>query len=410
VIPVTREAVNSRDETSTTNAGDSGRVPIYLNAASTGPIPERAVRAMAAFNAKRAAPWTITLHDQLGTLSTTRALCARLIGARPDEIALVPNTSTGIHIAASALPIEQGQVILGHESEFPANVYPWLALARRSGIRYETVPLAANGLPDHDALLVRLARGDVGLVAMSWVSYLSGDRADLAAIGDACRAANAWFVVDAIQGLGAARLDVSRLPVDVLTCGGQKWLRGPWGSGFCYMRRELVQRLDPGTGGWLSVLGSEDLGRADPPELMYLKDARRFEVATLAYQDFVGLNASLEVFFETGAEHIEQRVTHLATRLAEGLARQRCVRLVTSLDPARRAGIVSCFALDPDVRSRLAAADVVYSARECTFRTLRGSLIRFSPHVYNTDDDINQAVAAIGDKSSATRRPVPQTS
>jgi selenocysteine lyase/cysteine desulfurase len=402
--------VGSRDETSTIVTSDGARDPIYLNAAATGPIPERAVRAMAAFNAKRATPWTITSDEQLGTLATARSLCARLIGARPDEIALVPNTSTGIHIAASALPIEAGRVILGHESEFPANVYPWLALTRRLHIRYETVPLAASGLPDHDALLARLARGDVGLVAMSWVSYLSGDRADLATIGDACRAANAWFVVDAIQGLGAARLDVSRLPVDVLTCGGQKWLRGPWGSGFCYMRRELVQRLDPGTGGWLSVQGSEDLGRADPPELLYLEDARRFEVATLAYQDFVGLNASLEVLFDTGAENIERRIAHLATRLAEGLATQRGVRLVTALDPARRAGIVSCFALDPAVRAQLSAADVVYSARECTFHKLRGSLMRFSPHVYNTDDDIDRTIAAVGGKSSAMRRPARQTS
>ncbi len=365
---------------------------IYLNAAGTGPLPRRTVDALAAFNAKRAAPWTITLDEQFGTLATARSLCARLIGASADEIALVPNTSTALHIAASILPLAPGRVILSHEAEFPANIYPWHARAHRDRRPYEVVPLGPDGLPDHDALVGRIATGDVGLVAISWVSYLSGDRADLAAIGAACRAAGAWFVVDAIQGVGAVPIDVSSLPIDVLACGAQKWLRAPWGTGFCYVRRALVTRLDPETGGWLSVQGSHDLGSIGAPRFAYLDDARRFEVATLAYQDFIGLNCSLDCLFEAGIDHVTGTIATLATRLADGIAANPAIRLLT---PARRAGVITAMVADPTTSDRLRAAGIFATARELTVGPRRGLILRFSPHVYNTVDEIDKVLTVL---------------
>jgi cysteine desulfurase / selenocysteine lyase len=364
---------------------------IYLNAAGTGPLPQRTVDALGEFNARRAKPWTITVDETFGTLAESRALCAQLIGAGADEIALVPNTSTGLHIASLTLPLASGRTILSHEAEFPANIYPWMARAHRDGRPYETIPLC-DGLPDHDALVRRIASGDVGLVAISWVSYLSGDRADLATIGAACREAGAWFVVDAIQGIGVVPLDVSRLPVDVVVAGAQKWLRAPWGTGFCYVRRPLITRLDPETGGWLSMNQSHDLSRITNARFTYLDDARRFEVATMAYQDFVGLNASLEILFETGVTAVARTVSALASRLAEGIAQLPRLRL---LRPASRAGIVSCIAPDASIRARLDKAGVAYSARELDIASLRGLLLRFSPHVYNTPDEIDTVLTAL---------------
>jgi cysteine desulfurase / selenocysteine lyase len=367
---------------------------IYLNAAGTGPLPQRTIDALAEFNARRATPWTITLDEQFGALAESRALCAKLIGAAADEIALVPNTSTGLHIAALALPLAPGRVILSHDAEFPANIFPWMARARRDRRPYETIPLC-NGLPDHDALLRRIRSGDVGLVTLSWVSYLSGDRADLATIGAACREAGAWFVVDAIQGVGVVPIDVSRLPVDVLVVGAQKWLRGPWGSGFAYIRRPLIPRLDPETGGWLSMQQSHDLSRITPARFAYFDDARRFEVATMAYQDFVGLNASLDTLFEAGTDTICRTVKTLAGALADGLAAIPKLRLLTPRDPMKRAGIVSCVTDDPNARTRLSAAGVAYSARELELGSLHGLLLRFSPHVYNTMSEIETVLSAL---------------
>ena len=367
---------------------------IYLNAAGTGPLPKRTVDVIAEFNQKRAAPWTITIDETFGVLAESRSLCARLIGASADEIALVPNTSTGLHVASLSLPIAPGRAILQHEAEFPANIYPWMARARHDRRPYETIPLC-NGLPDHEALVRRIETGDVGLVALSWVSYLSGDRADLEVIGAACREAGAWFVVDAIQGMGVLPIDVTRLPIDVLVSGAQKWLRAPWGTGFVYVRRPLITRIEPATGGWLGIQQSHDLTRLVPARFAYLDDARRFEVATLPYQDFVGLNASLEVLFEAGIDAICRQITSLARHLAAGISRLPRLRLLTPQDPKRSAGIVSFMTDDPGVRARLKTAEVAYSSRDADLGSLKGILIRLSPHVYNTPAEIETVLSAL---------------
>jgi selenocysteine lyase/cysteine desulfurase len=363
--------------------------PIYCNAASTGPIPRRTRDLLDHWSVLRAEPWRITLEDQFGALRTARSRCAALIGAEADEIALVPNTSTGINVAAQILPVRAGQTILGHDGEFPANVYPWMARARASGARFEQLPLRDDGLPAWDAVPGRIARGDVAILAISWVSFVSGDRADLHALGALCRAHDVRFVVDGIQGVGTTPLDVHACNVDVLACGAQKWLLSPWGSGFCYVRRELITRSDPVMVGWLAMQGSEDFSRMLDYDFTYYDDARRFEVATIPYQDMAGMNASLELLAELGLDEVSRAIASLVGQLVEGIADMDGVALVTPRDPNRRAGIVSVRVGDATIVSRaLDAAGVVHSLRG------RG-VLRFSPHVYNTADEMDRILAVL---------------
>ncbi|MGI8510311.1 MAG: aminotransferase class V-fold PLP-dependent enzyme, partial [Gemmatimonadaceae bacterium] len=252
---------------------------IYCNSASTGPLPARTITVLDEWNRLRAEPWRITFEQQFEASATARALCARLISADAEEIALVPNTSSGINIAAQILPIARGKVVLGHDGEFPANVYPWMGLEQLGGARLEQIALLPSGLPNWEALTDRLDRGDVGLVAISWVSFVSGDRADLMRIGALCRERGIWFVVDGIQGVGTTILDVRACNIDVLACGAQKWLLSPWGAGFCYVRRELVAELAPRSVGWLGLQHSHDFTRMLDYDLTYLEDARKFEFA-----------------------------------------------------------------------------------------------------------------------------------
>ena len=365
----------------------AGRDTIYLNAASTGPLPARTVAELDRWSRLRAEPWNIGLDEQFSELARTRSLCAALIGAKPSEIALVPNTSTGLNIAAQILPIPIDKVVIGYQGEFPANVYPWMALQRRGGARYEQLSLLPNGLPDWDALPARLGRGDVGAVAISWVSFVSGDRADLATIGQMCRERGIWFVVDAIQGVGTTLLDVHDCKIDILSCGGQKWLLSPWGSGFCYVRSDLVANLEPRTIGWLSVRGAEDFSHMLEYDLSYEDDARKFEVATIPYQDMIGLNASVSMLHEIGIATVQQTIHSLATRLVEGIASIPTLSLVTPVDRNRRAGIVSFNVSDVGaVSERLNGAGVSHSVRG-------GGVIRMAPHIYNTDQEIDRVLA-----------------
>jgi selenocysteine lyase/cysteine desulfurase len=357
---------------------------IYLNNASTGPMPARSVAAQNEFTARRAEPFRLADDDQFAVVRKSRELCAQLINASTEEIALMVNTTYGINLAARALPLARGDVILTYDGEFPANIYPWMALERR-GVRLERLPLA-GGLPDEEGLHVALARPEVRAVTVSWVQFASGYRTDLARLGRACREREVFLVVDAMQGLGGATLDVGNTPIDILACGGQKWLLSPWGTGFTYVRRELVRQLEPEAVGWLAMAASDDFTRLTDYDFRYRDDARRFEVFTLPFQDFAGMNASLGLLLELGPPAIADHVMRLAGRLTSWAADRSDVRLVTPSDPRHRAGVIAIAPRDPQaVSARLTRAGIVHALRE--------GAIRLSPHGYNTVEEVDRALA-----------------
>lgn len=360
---------------------------IYLNNASTGPLPERTVRALREFDARRAAPYRLSDDLQFATLARGRELIARLIAAEPDEIGLAVNTTYGINVAAFSLPLGAGDVVLTPDREFPANVYPWMQLARKKGVIYRRLP-TCDGAVDEDGLRRALEDPAVRAVSVSWVAFASGYTVDLEAIGRACRARGAYFVVDAIQGLGPLTLDVRACHIDILACGGQKWLLSPWGTGFVYVRRDLIAQLEPNVVSWMAVKASDDFRRLVDYDLTWRDDARRFEFITLPFQDFAGMNTSLELIHETGPSAIAEHVAVLADIIVLWAARQPAVELLTPSIPKHRAGIVALRMPNaPAVSAALTAANVSHSLRE--------GAIRLSPHFYNTREEIRQALAII---------------
>ena len=359
---------------------------VYLNNASTGPLTQRGVRAAQEIIDDRVEPFRIDDEKNFAMLDRTRDLIARLIGATRGEIALMTNTTYGINIAARALPLEKGDVVLVHDREFPANVYPWLALESR-GVTLRRIP-PAGALPDEEALIAAIDDPAVKVVSVSWIAFSTGFRSDLRRIGRLCRERGIWFVVDAIQGLGADFLDVRECAIDVLACGGQKWLLSPWGTGFAYVREELVQRLEPHAVGWMAVKGSDDFTRLLDYDLTWREDARRFEVITIPFQDFAGFAASLELFHELGPRAVAARVASLAGQIVRWAEASRDVTLVTPRDPAHRAGIVSVVTRDSAADSaRLKKAGVAHSLRE--------GALRLAPHVYNTSAEVERALAIL---------------
>jgi cysteine desulfurase / selenocysteine lyase len=359
---------------------------VFLNAASTGMYPQRTVDRMKEWAEHRGRLHALTEELQFGTLARARELCARLVGATPREIALATNTGYGINLAARALPMAHGDVMLTPDREFPANVYPWMGAALDRGVEYRRVP-TVGGLVDEDALLREIENPRVKCVAVSWVGFASGHRVDLERIGRACRARGVYFVVDAIQALGPFTLDVKAANIDILACGGQKWLLSPWGSGFVYVRDELIAELTPPVVSWMAPKGTDDFRKMLDYDLTWRDDARRFEFITLPFQDFAGMVTSMELLAEigpAGAEHIAQLVDEVV-RWAES---HRGVELITPRERNRRAGVVSVRpANGADASARLKAAGVVHSFRE--------GAIRLAPHVYNTIEDVRSALALI---------------
>lgn len=355
----------------------------YLNNASIGPIPERTRLALEAFNAKRTAPHLLPDRDRFAEIRATREHAARLIGAAPEEIALMPNTSVGVNVAARALPLKRGEIVLVSDREFPANVYPWMAL-KDEGIRTELAPVTAQGWPDEDFIVERLADPEVRALAVSFVQFANGYTVDLARLSAACRANGVYLVVDAIQGLGAVPLDVGRTPVDVLATGGQKWLLSPWGSGFLYVRRDLIRLMDPAYVGWMSYEGTDDFTNLVNYSDTLLGDARRFETGTLTFQDQMGMRVSLGLLLELGVEHIARYTQALAEPLLDWCDANE-VRVTSPRAASHRSSIVCIAPADAgEVYRHLKRAGVVCALRE-------GS-IRLSPHCYNTDDEIARVI------------------
>src|SRR6266581_544139 len=212
----------------------------------------------------------------------------------------------------------------------------------------------------------------------------NGYRADLKKLGAACRANGTFLVVDGIQGVGNSVLDVRETPIDILACGGQKWLLAPWGSGFVYVRREPISVLEPPVTGWMAFEGTDDFSRLTEYNPTFRSDARRFEMVTLPYQDFYGMTASVGMLAELGIDDIAQ----YARTLHEPVCRwadETGVRVVSPRAEAHRSAIICLAPAHPvEAYHALKRAHVVCSLRE--------GAIRLAPHCYNTVEELERVL------------------
>src|SRR5450755_40453 len=266
----------------------------------------------------------------LETYEGLRTSAARLIGADRGEIAIVKNTSEGIATVAMGMKWRSGDKIVAFREEFPANYYPWKRL-EETGVRVEWLSYL-----DPLERIDHACRG-ARLLAISFVQYLSGHRADLEAIGEICHRHGCAYLVDAIQGLGAFPVDVRRAHIDALAADGHKWLLGPEGCGILFVSKAFQDAVQPVEFGWTNVAGYADYSSRD---MTLRPDAGRYECGTLNTIGCYGLRASIELLLEVGVERIAPAVLALADQLAEGAARKG-YQLLGDRTPENAAGIIA---------------------------------------------------------------------
>ncbi|HEY6329229.1 MAG TPA: aminotransferase class V-fold PLP-dependent enzyme [Blastocatellia bacterium] len=352
---------------------------IYLNHAAVAPLPRPAARAMQGL-AQDALDFGSFHYDQwMDTYERLRVAAARLIGAERGEIALVKNTSEGIATVAMGLPWHPGDRVVAFREEFPSNYYPWLRLEEhRAYVDWLSVT-------DPLDTIDRACQG-AKLLAISFVQYLSGFRADINAIGEICHRHGCFFLVDAIQGLGAFPLNVRTAHIDALAADGHKWMLGPEGCGILYIRRERQDSVFPMEFGWTNVAGYNDYASRD---LTLRPDAGRYECGTLNTIGCFGLRASIEFLLDIGIERISTTVQALADQLAEGAIRKG-YQLLGDRTPETGAGIVAVH--KPGMDSR----QVVHELKErAIIAAPRQGWVRFSPHFYISPEDIERVVEAL---------------
>jgi len=350
----------------------------YLNCAYMSPQLRRGREIGEWAVSRKSRPWEVTPKDFFEDVEVVRTLFARLVGGDADGVAVVPSVSYGISVAAANVPVHEGEKIIILEDQFPSNVYPWRELTSREGATLVTVPRPEDS--DWTRVLVEEIDGDTAVVAAPNCHWTDGSLVDLARVGEKVREAGAALVVDGIQSLGALPFDVSEIRPDFLVAAAYKWLLGPYGVGFMYVD-EKHREGQPIEHNWINRRGSEEFSELVDYQDAFQPGARRYDVGERS--NFVLLPMAAEALrqlLDWGVENVSESVGML-TDLIEQKAEERGI---TRIPKERRARHMIGLMLGPgapaDLATRLMRHDV--------FVSVRGSSVRVSPHLYNTEEDV----------------------
>jgi cysteine desulfurase/selenocysteine lyase len=350
---------------------------IHMNHAGVAPMSLRAGAAIEqVVDASMNRPYRD--HWAQDEANRVRELVSRLINASPDSIALTRSTAHGISLLAQGLEWKAGDNVVGATGEYPANVYPWMALETRGVEFRQAKPIDGRVTADG---VFSLVDARTRVVALSHVEFWNGFRVDLDAIGAECRRRGIVFAVDVMQSVGVLNVDVGRMPIDFCAAGAGKWLMGPPGIGFCFFAPELLERVRPVVVGVGSVAGRDRYFEYD---LTFAPTALRFEESVVSLLDTAAFGAALELLLEVGVGAIEGQVLGLSARLADGLARRGC-EIVEPWPRSRSesSGIVSF--RKPGMSAAAVLRDL--TAAHVIARTHQ-DFVRLSPHFYNTEEEV----------------------
>ncbi|HLE24339.1 MAG TPA: aminotransferase class V-fold PLP-dependent enzyme [Thermodesulfobacteriota bacterium] len=355
---------------------------IYLDHAGVAPVSLSVKRAVEKFLSEATKSGMFNYKQWMDRVEEIRKKCATFIGADPEEIAFVKNTSHGISMVAEGLDWKEGDNLLICEKDFPSNIYPWLNL-KRKGIEIGVVP-SQNGrilIEDIEGLIDSRTK----LLTVSSVNFSSGFKIDLEVVGRLCKEKGILFFVDAIQSLGVIPMNVHEFEIDFLAADGHKWLLSPEGTGIFYCRKELALMVNPPLIGWKSIINESDYDHID---FRLKTNSLRFEEGSLNVMGIFALGAAIDLLIKVGIDRIQARVIELGDLIIRE-AEKRDFLVRTPKNKEERGGIISIIGdFDPiNVKDRLKEEGILVN--------VRGGAIRISPHFYNTEYEVLRLFDAI---------------
>jgi cysteine desulfurase / selenocysteine lyase len=364
---------------------------VYLNHASDGPLPSPVVRTLNTYIEDTSNFGNLHFERWIEHLRGAHRRMANMIRIRVDQVAMTASTGDGLMMIAGGLRWQPGDMIVTAECEFPSNVYPWLNL-QAQGVQVHLLKMRENRVVIEDVL--SSITESTRLVSLSFVEFSTGYRNDIATIARYCHERGIICGIDAAQALGALDIDAPMLGVDYLAAASHKWLLSPHTTGILYVADDLQAQLQTARKGWFSVQEPYDFFNYEQP----LKAGMaRFEHSTPNGLPILGLDAALGIFecIDGGMAAVEKRVLGLTRHAIAGLERLG-YPLVSPQGDGERSGIV-CFKLHPERQDISPQQLVDELASRNIHVAARGDVVRISPHFYNTIEEINRLLNALGD-------------
>jgi selenocysteine lyase/cysteine desulfurase len=362
------------------------RTKIFMAHAAVTALPRVVADAVIRFTEESAANFE-NFAALLKSIQEARTSAANLIGSSPDEIALIGPTSLGLSLFANGINWRDGDEVICYLDDYPANVYPWLNLRSR-GVTVRLLHPAETGELTPELVLDALT-AKTRLVALASANFVSGYRIDLDGIGKLLREKDVLFSVDAIQTLGAFPTTVGF--VDFLSADAHKWMLGPLAIGIVYVRKECFDLCRP------TLLGSWNVkapGFVAQEEIEFHPTAQRYEPGAMNVMGIFGMKAAIDLLLAIGISRVAARILTITTHLARGLQEMGFTALGPTAGPTA-SGIVTVSRPGTDMEAlfeRLTAANIVCSSRQ----DRQGRhYIRFSPHFYNTEAEVDQVLKVI---------------
>jgi selenocysteine lyase/cysteine desulfurase len=373
---------------------------IHLNNAGAALMPTPVIRTIRDYLALETRLGGYEAADARGEqIDSAYRAVADLIGARPENIAFTENATASYVQALSSIPFERDDVIVTTRNDYVSNQIQFLSLQARLGVKVLRAPDLTEGGVDPDGMAALIGQHHPRLVCVTHVPTNSGLVQDVAAVGAMCRSEDVLFLVDACQSIGQMPVDVKGLQCDFLSATSRKFLRGPRGAGFLYVSdRALGRGLEPL---FIDMRGAEWV---DENRYQAVADAKRFETYEFAWALVLATGEAARYAMELGLEPIRDRVRSLAARLREELAMIDGVRV---LDRGRELCAIVSISTDrwdpKDLLLALRERHINTNAQKRAYAVLdydqKGVSVslRLSPHYYNTEDEVDRAVAAIGE-------------
>lgn len=356
---------------------------IWLNVASEGPLPHAAMDALKDAVEWKLQPFQLTVSKFLGIPQQLRLALGSLIHVDPNDIILGNSATYGISLLANGLPLAQGDEVLLMQNDFPSNLLPWMALRKKGVVVKE---LKSQG---HVLTLDEIAAAvspSTKVLCLSWVHTFSGHKIDPVKIGNFCREKGIVFILNCSQAIGAFSVDLAGMPVDAIVSAGYKWLCGPYGTGFCWIKPDVREKLQHNSAYWQSVLDEQQLNSTDPIGSFELKAARHYDMfGTANFFNYAPWTAAINYLSKLGMDKVTQYNQQLVGMILDGIDKNQFT-LISPTEPGERSNLVVFSHKDPQNN-----AAILNKLKDVgIFLALWKGKLRASPHIHNTRNDIDR--------------------